>query len=193
MQFPANLMGESLSNLSAYCHCQPIIDCVYFGNRIICFSAEIRKILEFLIWKFPLKFLWSITKTRIYNFDTLKTHFYVVKLGFTGLNIIFSYFYLKNNNICCANSSWGTFSQRTKVLDLLRGWACTLKHWCHALSEWPFFCVVAHTILFLFPLYREKTCKLHVRLTTEVQINLRIPVVWSTLLLVATWKEYLLS
>ena len=31
----------------------------------------------------------SITKTRLYNFDPLQPHFYVVKLGFTGVYIIF--------------------------------------------------------------------------------------------------------
>ena len=30
-----------------------------------------------------------ITKTYLYNFDPLKTHFYIVKLGFTGVYIIF--------------------------------------------------------------------------------------------------------
>ena len=30
-----------------------------------------------------------ITKTYLYNFDPLKPHFYIVKLGFTGVNIIF--------------------------------------------------------------------------------------------------------
>ena len=30
-----------------------------------------------------------ITRTRLYNFDLLKPHFYIVKLGFTGVNIIF--------------------------------------------------------------------------------------------------------
>ena len=30
-----------------------------------------------------------ITKTRQYNFDPLKPHFYIVKLGFTGVDIIF--------------------------------------------------------------------------------------------------------
>ena len=30
-----------------------------------------------------------ITKTRQYNFDPLKPHFYIVKLGFTGEDIIF--------------------------------------------------------------------------------------------------------
>ena len=31
-----------------------------------------------------------ITKTRLYNFDPRKPHFYIVKLGFTGVYIIFS-------------------------------------------------------------------------------------------------------
>ena len=31
----------------------------------------------------------TITKTRLYNFDPLKPHFYIVKLGFTGVCIIF--------------------------------------------------------------------------------------------------------
>ena len=32
---------------------------------------------------------YSITKTRLYNFDPIKPHFYIVKLGFTGVYIIF--------------------------------------------------------------------------------------------------------
>ena len=35
------------------------------------------------------------TKTYLYNFDPIKPHFYIVKLGFTGIYIIFS-FLLKN-------------------------------------------------------------------------------------------------
>ena len=31
----------------------------------------------------------DITKSRLYNFDPLKPHFYIVKLGFTGVYIIF--------------------------------------------------------------------------------------------------------
>ena len=31
----------------------------------------------------------TITKTRLYNFDPLEPHFYIVKLGFTGVYIIF--------------------------------------------------------------------------------------------------------
>ena len=46
----------------------------------------IRKIIHFVICSSSLL---SITKTYLYNFDPLKPHFYVVKLGFTGVNIIF--------------------------------------------------------------------------------------------------------
>ena len=38
----------------------------------------------------------SITKTRLYNFDPLKPHFYIVKLVFTGVCIIFSCFCSKS-------------------------------------------------------------------------------------------------
>ena len=31
----------------------------------------------------------AITKTRLYKFDPLEPHFYIVKLGFTGVYIIF--------------------------------------------------------------------------------------------------------
>ena len=31
----------------------------------------------------------GITKTCLYNFDPLKPHFYIVKLGFIGVNIIY--------------------------------------------------------------------------------------------------------
>ena len=31
----------------------------------------------------------SIMKTCLYNFDPLKPHYYIVKLGFTGVYIIF--------------------------------------------------------------------------------------------------------
>ena len=37
-----------------------------------------------------------ITKTRLYNFDPLKPYFYIVKLGFTGVYILFFLFLLKN-------------------------------------------------------------------------------------------------
>ena len=34
-------------------------------------------------------FSYTITKTYLYNFDPLKPHFYIVKLGFTGVYTIF--------------------------------------------------------------------------------------------------------
>ena len=37
-----------------------------------------------------------IMKTNLYNFDPLKPHFYVVKLGFTVVYILFFLFLLKN-------------------------------------------------------------------------------------------------
>ena len=36
-----------------------------------------------------LKLHGPITKTCLYNFDPLKPHFYIVKLGFSGVYIIF--------------------------------------------------------------------------------------------------------
>ena len=43
----------------------------------------------------------NITKTYLYNFDPLKPHFYIVKLGFTGIYIIFLIF---AQNIDCEYS-----------------------------------------------------------------------------------------
>ena len=44
---------------------------------------------------------YSITKTCLYNFDPLKPHFYKVKLGFTGVYIIFL---ISTQNIDCGYS-----------------------------------------------------------------------------------------
>ena len=43
----------------------------------------------------------SITKTCLYNFDPLKPHFYIVKLGFTGVYIMFL---ISAQNIDCGYS-----------------------------------------------------------------------------------------
>ena len=45
--------------------------------------------------------LLNITKTYLYNFDPLKPHFYIVKLGFTGVHIIFL---ISAQNIDCGHS-----------------------------------------------------------------------------------------
>ena len=46
---------------------------------------------SFMFWgsKCPLRMWFLITKTCLYNFDPLKPHFCIVKLGFTGVYIIF--------------------------------------------------------------------------------------------------------
>ena len=43
----------------------------------------------------------NITKTCLYNFDPLKPHFYIVKLGFTEVYIIFL---ISDRNIDCGYS-----------------------------------------------------------------------------------------
>ena len=47
------------------------------------------------------KFFQDITKTYLYNFDPLKPHFYIVKLGFTRVYIIFL---ISAQNIACGYS-----------------------------------------------------------------------------------------
>ena len=43
----------------------------------------------------------NITKTYLYNYDPLKPHFYIIKLGFTGVYIIFL---ISAQNIDCGYS-----------------------------------------------------------------------------------------
>ena len=45
----------------------------------------------------------GIMKTRLYNFDPLKTHFYIVKLGFPGNTLLFYFIFL----ISAQNIDWG--------------------------------------------------------------------------------------
>ena len=65
--------------LAPDCQCLwsgPLWSCLWFS----CVLASDRHWALFLV---------SITKTCLYNFDPLKPHFYIVKLGFTGVYIIF--------------------------------------------------------------------------------------------------------
>ena len=50
-------------------------------------TADLHVILSLAIWLYNM--FYTITKTCLYNFDPLKPHFYIVKLGFTGVYIIF--------------------------------------------------------------------------------------------------------
>ena len=43
----------------------------------------------FLLFRLQPMYIYLITKTRLYNSDPLQPHFYIVKLGFTGVYIIF--------------------------------------------------------------------------------------------------------
>ena len=52
--------------------------------HIICLIMNIQPVMLII-----LIVLMSITKTRLYNFNPLKPHFYIVELGFTGVYIIF--------------------------------------------------------------------------------------------------------
>ena len=59
------------------------------------------------IWLFLdlcLVFVCVITKTCLYNFDPLKSHFYIVKLGFTGVYIIFLISAQKNRFLVLAEA-----------------------------------------------------------------------------------------
>ena len=77
---------------------------IYFPTFMAFFSDVVQtKITQIIVHIFKLRFgnsglykwaaQWdnvsSITKTCLYNFDPLKPHFYIVKLGFTGEYIIF--------------------------------------------------------------------------------------------------------
>ena len=65
-----------------------------------------------------------ITKTRLYNFDPLKPHFYIVKLAFTGVYIIFL---ILLKNIDCGYSlelpRWGSSNKYPQSMF----WAGTWK------------------------------------------------------------------
>ena len=65
--------------------------CIVFVLR---FYSPVTPIGSCKVWsvyltKLFLGMLSPITKTCLYNFDPLKPHFYIVKLGFTGVYIIF--------------------------------------------------------------------------------------------------------
>ena len=73
-----------------------------FGKRcrkLIFKMAAVVAILDSL--SAHLAILYLITKTRLYNFDPFKPHFYIVKLGFTGVYIIFL---ISAQNIDCGYS-----------------------------------------------------------------------------------------
>ena len=51
-------------------------------------------------WKCQSNLKLTVTKTCLYNFGPLKSHFYIVKLGFTGVYIILRILFLLKNIDC---------------------------------------------------------------------------------------------
>ena len=48
---------------------------------------------ELILSNFKKEYCLSITKTYLYNFDPLKAHFYIVKLGLTGVHLFFLFLF----------------------------------------------------------------------------------------------------
>ena len=71
----------------------------------------------------PMSHLWDITKTCLYNFDPLKPHVYIVKLGFTGVYMIFL---ISAKNIDCGYSleppRWGGSNEYPQSMFLAEIW-----------------------------------------------------------------------
>ena len=84
---------------SEICHQMAVI-VYYFAHPTFTASLTVSLIISFTglnTWAFCL----HITKTHLYNFDPLKPHFYIVKLGFTGVYFIF---HISAENIDCGYS-----------------------------------------------------------------------------------------
>ena len=91
------------------CQCHRIIMCYYICTKKIKFkskgdwkgSKNCKKIKQSINENFTEMLHFLITKTYLYNFDPLKPHFYIEKLGFTGVYIIFL---ISAQNIDCGYS-----------------------------------------------------------------------------------------
>ena len=88
-----------------------LVEAIQMSTNNICFCKESQKNIaqvsldttshEVLCWSWSSLLIFPyITKTRLYNFDPLKPHLYIVKLGFTGIYIIFL---ILLKNIDCGN------------------------------------------------------------------------------------------
>ena len=68
----------------------PLGGAIFYPKAIIwTILLEVYKVKLHTKYQRPRPSSFSTTKTCLYNFDTLKPHFYIVKLGFTGVYIIF--------------------------------------------------------------------------------------------------------
>ena len=76
-------INSVISNVSHSTQCRPWWDCLDAPRDRGLYCLHQPKII--FAWWSPC----IITKTYLYNFDPLKPHFYIVKLVFTGVYIIF--------------------------------------------------------------------------------------------------------
>ena len=73
--------------------CCPLLKRGQFSKETFCSPWMAAHLLQYACVRALVVF---ITRTCLYNFDTLKPHFYIVKLGFTGVCIYLSFFLLKS-------------------------------------------------------------------------------------------------
>ena len=71
-------------------------DCFFYGSTLFA-QAHLSEYVGYI----HMHMIETITKTCLYKFDPLQPHFYIVKLGFTGVYIIFL---ILLNNIDCGYS-----------------------------------------------------------------------------------------
>ena len=69
--------------------------------------------------------LLCITKTCLYNFDPLKPHFYIVKLGFTGVYIIFLISAQNHNGYSLELPQWGSSNEYSQSMFWAEIWKNT--------------------------------------------------------------------
>ena len=89
----------NLLNNTSFVKCGPLITVYILRVRITILHLTEQNIFESATITFVLHIMTPgnsisykcarITETCLYNFDPLKPHFYIVKLGFTGVDIIF--------------------------------------------------------------------------------------------------------
>ena len=73
-------------------YCPTVVFLLMVPRRFSCCASSFFVCRWFYMLRFSFVIICSsfhITKTYLYNFDPLKPHFYIVKLGFTGVYIIF--------------------------------------------------------------------------------------------------------
>ena len=109
MKFP-NLFSGKNKKIISVCHLLKILQSMlsfigFIWEKLVGWLLRVNTVCNFLyyITDFITKHAYSniITKTCLYNFDPLKPHFYIVKLGFTGVCIIFL---ISAQNIDCGYS-----------------------------------------------------------------------------------------